>query len=170
MLRMPAAAKVGLVMGLLMAFGSWSTLAAEPEPAPAAEKENRPPGFDADLAQRLGADEMGMRRYVLVILKTGPTRMPDGEDRKSMFAGHFANMKRLAAEGKLVLAGPLDGVEGRRGIFVLAVPDIDAAREVVATDPVIIHGEMVADYHVWYGSAAIGLVNEIHPTIALKSF
>jgi hypothetical protein len=62
--------------------------------------------YDAALAKRLGADERGMHRYVLVILKTGPTRVPDGEARKAMFAGHFANMKRLSKAGKLVLAGP----------------------------------------------------------------
>ena len=28
--------------------------------------------FDAELAKRVGADERGMRQYVLCILKTGP--------------------------------------------------------------------------------------------------
>ena len=59
---------------------------------------------DADLAKRLGADERGMRQYVLVILKTGPTRMPDGDQRKAMFEGHFANIQRLTNEGKLVVS------------------------------------------------------------------
>jgi len=40
------------------------------------------PTYDAALAKRTGADERGMRPYVLVILKTGPKRMPDGEGRK----------------------------------------------------------------------------------------
>ena len=57
----------------------------------------------------MGADDYGMRQYVLVILKTGPTRVPDGEERDAMFRGHFANMQRLSKEGKLALAGPFDG-------------------------------------------------------------
>ena len=51
---------------------------------------------------------------------------------------------------------------GWRGLFVLAVDDIEAARALVATDPVIIHGEMIAEYHPWYGSAANMLVSEWH--------
>ena len=70
----------------------------------------------------------------------------------------------------LALAGPLDGVDGWRGLFVLAVPDIDAARQLVATDPVIIKGEMVAEYHRYYGSAALMTVNGLHEKLARKSF
>lgn len=127
-------------------------------------------GHDAELARRLGADDYGMRSYVLVLLKTGPNRVPDGPERDEMFRGHFANMKRLAGEGKLALAGPLDGVEGRRGIFVMAVADIAEARTLTETDPVIVHGEMVAEYHKYYGSAALMQVRETHERIAKKKF
>src|SRR5690606_22214599 len=106
---------------------------------------------------------------IFVILKTGPTPMPKGEARDAMFRGHFANMQRLADEGKLVVAGPLDGVEGRRGIFILDAADLDEARALVATDPVIAHGEMVAELHAWYGSAALRQVNATHARIARRS-
>ena len=119
--------------------------------------------FDAELAKKTGADEHGMRSYVLVILKTGPTRVPDGEKRDAMFAGHFANMKRLAKAGKLALAGPFaKDPDGWRGLFVFAVKDIDEAKALTETDPVIVNGEMVADYHARYGSAAIMLIPELH--------
>lgn len=125
--------------------------------------------YDEALARSLGADDYGMRSYVLVILRTGPTPVPAGEERTAMFQGHFANMQRLASEGKLVLAGPLDGVDGRRGIFVLNATDIEEARRLVATDPVIEKGEMVADLHTYYGSAALMTINELHGKIAKKS-
>lgn len=128
------------------------------------------PAFDAELAKKTGADENGMRRYVLVILKTGPTRMPDGDARKAMFAGHMTNIQRLSKEGKLALAGPFMGdANGWRGLFVLAVDDFEAAKALVATDPVIANGEMVAEYHTWYGSAATMLVGEFHEKVAKKS-
>ncbi|WP_280155730.1 YciI family protein [Piscinibacter sp. XHJ-5] len=120
------------------------------------------PAYDEALAKSVGADERGMRSYVLVILKTGPNRVPAGRDRDEMFKGHFANIDRLAADGTLVLAGPLDGVDGWRGLFVLAVADIEEARRHVATDPVVIQGEMVAEYHKYYGSAALMLVPQAH--------
>lgn len=128
------------------------------------------PGFDAALAKSVGADENGMRPYVLVVLKTGPTPVPAGKDRDEMFKGHFANMKRLAADGKLALAGPFDGVDGWRGLFIFAVPDIEEAKRLVATDPVVMKGEMIAEYHKYYGSAALMLVNEAHAKVARKSF
>jgi uncharacterized protein YciI len=119
--------------------------------------------YDAALAKRLGADGRGMHRYVLVILKTGPTRVPDGEARKAMFAGHFANMERLSKAGKLVLAGPFEkDAAGWRGLFVFAVDDVEEAARLVATDPVIVNGEMVAEYHPWYGSAATMMIPELH--------
>lgn len=144
-----------LPLALYLAIGT--AAAADPASPPAT------PAFDAALAQRTGADERGMRRYVLVILKTGPTRMPDGEARDAMFAGHMANIGRLAKAGKLALAGPfMQDPAGWRGLFVFAVEDIEEAKALVATDPVIVHGEMVAEYHPWYGSAANMLVPEWH--------
>jgi uncharacterized protein YciI len=108
-----------------------------------------------------------MRAYVLVVLRTGPTRVPDGAAREAMFAGHFANMERLAKEGKLVLAGPFaEDPDGWRGLFVFAVGDVEEARRLVATDPVVVQGEMVAEYHRWYGSAAVMMVPEVHAQVA----
>jgi uncharacterized protein YciI len=149
-----------LAVLLLLAGGAL----AEDEPGAAS------PPFDAALASTVGADDYGMRHYVLVILKTGPTPMPAGEARDEMFRGHFANMKRLAAEGKLALAGPLDGVDGWRGLFILAVSDLEEAAAIVATDPVVIQGEMVAEYHKYYGTAALMLVNDAHEKVARKGF
>jgi uncharacterized protein YciI len=135
-------------------------LAASPPAGPA----------NPELAKRLGADEYGMRQYVLVILKSGPNKMPDGEARKAMFAGHFANMGRLAEQGKLALAGPFgQNTDGWRGLFVMATADVEEARRWTETDPVIVNGEMVADYVPWYGSAALMQVGEIHKSIAAQS-
>jgi uncharacterized protein YciI len=128
------------------------------------------PTFDEALASTVGADAYGMRYYVLVILKTGPTPMPASAERDAMFRGHFSNMKRLSEEGKLMLAGPLDGVDGWRGLFILAVTDLEEAAAIVATDPVVIQGEMIAEYHKYYGSAALLLVRDLHEKVARKRF
>ena len=122
--------------------------------------------YDPVLAAQAGGDENGMRNYVLVILRTGLTRVPDGDARNAMFAGHMANIRRLSDEGKLVLAGPFGDKDGDwRGLFVFAVADIEEAKALVSTDPVIIQGEMVAEYHSWYGSAATVLLPGLHGRI-----
>ena len=152
---------MAMMIGLALLGGA---RAAEPPVAP-------PTVFDAELAKKTGADDYGMRSYVLVILRTGPTKVTDPEARKAMFAGHMANIQRLAKEGKLALAGPFGDATGDwRGLFVFAVGSIDEAKALVATDPVIVNGEMVADYHTWYGSAATMLIAELHDKVAKQSF
>lgn len=143
---------------LFLSFAVRAQGAGEPAKAP----------YEPELARSLGADENGMRRYVLVILKTGPNKVAAEPERDEMFKGHFANMNRLAAAGKLAVAGPFDGVDGWRGLFIFAVADIAEAQALVATDPVIIKGEMVAEYHAYYGSAALMLVRDAHERISMK--
>ena len=126
------------------------------------------PKFDSKLAQATGADDNGMRGYVFVLLKTGPTPVPKGPERDEMFKGHFANMTRLSQEGKLVAAGPFDGVDGWRGMFIFAVADIEEAKKLVATDPVVVKGEMVPEFHKHYGSAALMLIRDNHEKVSKK--
>jgi uncharacterized protein YciI len=156
----------------LLSFAAIATLfaglALSAQSSPATETPEvsaTPPSpiFDAALAARHGADERGMRRYVLVVLKTGPKRMPDGEARTAMFAGHMANIGRLAKEGKLAVAGPfMTSDSGWRGLFIFAVESVEEAKALTETDPVIVSGEMVAEYHPWYGSAALMATTELH--------
>ena len=126
------------------------------------------PAYDAERARATGADDNGMRGYVFVLLKTGPNRIPAGPERDEMFKGHFANINRLAGEGKLALAGPFDGVDGWRGLYIFSVVDIDEVKKLVETDPVVAKGEMVPEFHKYYGSAALMLVNGLHGTLTKK--
>jgi uncharacterized protein YciI len=126
------------------------------------------PAYDPALAKAVGADERGMRSYVLVVLKTGPNRIPEGPERAEMFKGHFANMRQLSNEGKLVLAGPFDGVDGWRGLFIFAATDIEEVKQLVATDPVVAKGEMVGEFHHYYGTAALMLLRDLYEKVARK--
>jgi uncharacterized protein YciI len=61
-----------------------------------------------------------------------------GAARAAAFAGHFANMERMADAGELLLAGPFGEPRARpdqRGVFVLATADLAEAQAVAATDP-----------------------------------
>ena len=123
--------------------------------------------FDPELAKRLGADERGMKMYVLCILKTGPKDAEiKGDDRKQIFAGHFANIGRLADEGKLVVAGPFGKNEkSYRGLYIFNVATIEEAEKLVTLDPAVKAGVFVPDLTLWYGTAAIMVVNETHKKI-----
>jgi uncharacterized protein YciI len=114
------------------------------------------PRYDSLLATQLGADERGMKTYVLVILKTGPADIQDQALRDSLFAGHFSNMDRLAAEKKLVVAGPFSTNERQyRGLFLFDVRTPEEASELVKGDPTVTSGIFDIELYQFYGSAAL---------------
>lgn len=116
------------------------------------------PNYDSTLARSLGADEYGMKSYVLVILKTGPNLSTDKAFRDSCFAGHFSNMERMTELGKLVVAGPMGKNDASiRGIFILACKDIAEAEALLQGDLAVKEGLLKAEYFNWYGSAALPL-------------
>ena len=130
------------------------------------------PKYDAELAKKLGGDERGMKMYVLVILKTGKKDADFiGKARDEIFAGHMANIGRLAGEGKLAVAGPFEKNEkGYRGLYIFNVSTLEDAQKLVDSDPAVKAGILTPDMTLWYGSAAMMLVNENHKKIQKKSF
>jgi len=127
------------------------------------------PNFDKELSLKLGADELGMKTYIMVILKTGTAQITDSVKRKEMFRGHFDNINKLAAEGKLVIAGPINKNERTyRGIFVFNVKDEDEARKLMEDDLTIVNRIFEVEYYKWYASAALMEVNNIHNKISTK--
>ncbi len=124
------------------------------------------PAYDAALAQRLGADEHGMHKYVFVMLKRGKVKFTDPKEKQTLLDGHMGNIKRLANEGKLVLAGPFFGDQDLRGIYVFNVTTVEEAQVLVQTDPAIKAGMFEVEMYPWYGSAALMDVNQIHQKIS----
>jgi len=128
--------------------------------------------YDAKLAKTLEADTFGMRSYVLVILNTGPNdkTITDKDKRGEIFAGHFANMRTLAANKKLVLSGPFGDPEGvKRGLYIFNVKTVDQAKALVMTDPAVKAGIFTPEFTPYYGSAALMQVNSIHKKIAKEN-
>ncbi|MDX2273869.1 MAG: YciI family protein [Hyphomonadaceae bacterium] len=125
-----------------------------------------PAATTGSLAEQLGADERGMRSYVLVILKTGPYTPASEQESSTLFAGHFANIERLANEGHLLVAGPLgENDNAYRGIFVISTASIDEARALVATDPTVAAGVFTVEAYRLYSSAALMQIPELHRQI-----
>jgi len=134
---------------------------------PAASVLAGEPAFDPDLAKKLGADEHGMKMYVLCILKTGPKDAEiKGKERDEVFAGHFANISRLADEGKLAVAGPFGKNDKTwRGLYIFNVATVEEAEKLVVLDPAVKAGVFVPDLTPWYGSAAMMVIPDTHKRI-----
>lgn len=152
--------KFTAVMLFLVVACSLTVVAQDQEPAAPPT-----PKFNAELAKNLGPDDYGMRSYVFCTLKTGKTKIEDPEKSKEIFAGHFANMGRLAKQKKLVLAGPF--VEGapKRGLYIFNVTTIEEAEQLVKTDPAVQAGVFEYELTKLYCSAALMQINEIHGSI-----
>ncbi len=128
------------------------------------------PLFDEELAEKLGADDYGMNRYVFAFLKVGPNRAQDSLTAAKLQQAHLANIGRLAQEGKLVLAGPFLDEGDIRGIYIFAVETVEEATKLTETDPAIQAGRLRMELHPWYGSAGLKQVNEIHKKLAKRNF
>jgi uncharacterized protein YciI len=128
--------------------------------------------YDSTLAKKLGADDYGMKTYVLVILKTGPNKIEAGPVRNKLFSGHMANIKKLADEGKLVIAGPMaeENEKQYEGIFILNVKTIDEAKELLKADPAIKEKVLDTELFLWYGSAAISEYLKVVKSIEKKHY
>ena len=122
------------------------------------------------LAQHLGADNYGMKQYVMAFLKAGPNRSQDEETAAKLQTAHLKNIQRLAVEGKLLLAGPFLDDGNVRGIYIFNVPTLDEAEKLTQTDPAIQAGSLVMELHLWYGSAALQQINELHNAIVKDKF
>jgi hypothetical protein len=116
------------------------------------------PAYDPALAEKLGADDYGMKSYMLVILKTGNNKTTDKAFIDSCFRGHMENIGRMVDDNKLIVAGPLGKNESSyRGIFILNVATTEEAKFLLQTDPAINENLLAADIYKWYGSAALPL-------------
>lgn len=122
--------------------------------------------YDSLLAQKVGADEYGMRKYVFANLIAGPNRSQEPEEAARLQRAHLDNIQRMAQEGKLVLAGPFMDSGEVRGIYVFAVETIEEAEALTNTDPAIQAGRLKMELRPWYGSAALMKLTEIHSKVS----
>jgi len=148
---------------VLLVFGLCLACVARAQGSPAPSTR---PLYDEALAKRLGANDRGMKGYVLVMLKTGPKSDLPKEERSKLFAGHMRNINRLAADGTLVVAGPMAPNDRHyEGIFIFNVTTIEEAEALLATDPAVAAGALAFEPYVWYGSAALQETAAIHGRI-----
>ncbi len=124
--------------------------------------------YDSILAQKTGADDYGMKHYVMAFLKAGPRRDQDSVTAAQIQKDHMANINRLAEEGKLIVAGPFEDNGELRGIFIFNVTSMEEAKTLTESDPAVQSGRLIMELHPWYGSAAMMEINRLH-TLLIKN-
>ena len=154
-----------MYLGLIILFSACGQV----EPQKEIQAESEKPGYDSIMAMKLGADDYGMKKYVMAFLKRGPNRDQDSAAAAQLQRAHLDNIMRMAEEGTLVLAGPFLDSGEIRGIYIFDVETVEEAKALTETDPAIQSGRLVMELHPWYGSAALMKVSELSEQIAKKS-
>ncbi|QIL38145.1 hypothetical protein G7074_01935 [Pedobacter sp. HDW13] len=136
----------------------------------AQDKKAKAP-YDEALAKKLGADDYGMKMYIMVILKSGTNTTETKAKTDSLFAGHMANMGKMVEQNKLVIAGPMGkNDKNYRGIFILNTKSMDEAKQLLENDPAIKAKLLEPELYNWYGSAALSEYLPFHDKVQKKSF
>ena len=104
-----------------------------------------------------------MRTYVMAFLRAGPNG--DTTRVREVQRAHLDNIRRMAEEGTLLVAGPFLDDGPIRGIYIFDVATLEEARVLTETDPAIQAGRLEMELHTWYGPAALRGLDEIHERI-----
>ena len=98
-----------------------------------------------------------MDNYVVGFLKRGPNWTPHAtEETKKIQEGHMANIRRMGATGKLLVAGPFTDGGDLRGMFIFKC-SMDEAKAMAAEDPAVKAGRLVLEFHPWFAGKGLSV-------------
>ena len=97
--------------------------------------------------------EVQLEAYELVLLYR-PSNAPklSPEEVAKLQTEHIAHQRKMAAAGKLVVAGPfkVESEQGPRGLALYRVGSIAEARKLAEQDPALKAGRLRAEVFTWY--------------------
>jgi uncharacterized protein YciI len=112
------------------------------------------------------AEEVGgfeMTTYYVGFLYRGAKWTPEVTPETTRIQeAHMANIQRMAAEGKLLVAGPFSDDGALRGMYVFKVSTKAEAEALVQSDPAVQSGRLRFELHPWF--AAKNIVVTAHAT------
>jgi uncharacterized protein YciI len=100
----------------------------------------------------------GSELHYVVFLRPDPNRKATSlEERQHIQDAHMANMRKMAADGIMVAAGPMDDTPTTiSGIFVFKTESLAESQRIAALDPTVVAGRNTVDVHPWWGPSGIG--------------
>ncbi|MDR1717023.1 MAG: hypothetical protein LBS20_14405 [Prevotella sp.] len=113
--------------------------------------------YDVALAEKLGADDYGMKNYIFVVFKAGANQTTDQLFLNKKYRGHIDKINLLVEQKRIVVAGSIGKNDNNyRGICILSdITTFEEATEVLQTDPAVKAGLLDFELYNWYGSAAL---------------
>lgn len=95
--------------------------------------------------------EFNIKQYYFVMLVKGENADKiDSLKLNQLMIGHLNNIKNMAKEGKLLIAGPFGDDGYWRGIFIFDVKSKEEVVELLKNDPAIQAGRLAYEIHPWW--------------------
>src|SRR5215213_9763168 len=91
-----------------------------------------------------------MKQYWLVLLFSGGVRSQDTATAARIQKAHINNIERLAAQGKIIMAGPIGDNTNLRGIFIMDGKDSTEIAGHIKVDSAIVTGRLRFEIHPWW--------------------
>ena len=105
------------------------------------------------------AEEVGgyeMTTYYVGFLYRGAKWTPEvTPETERLQEAHMANIRRMGAEGKLLVAGPFADDGTLRGMYVFKVATKEEAEALVKSDPAVQAGRLRFELHPWFAAKNI---------------
>lgn len=97
-----------------------------------------------------------LQQFQLVLLKKGPRWTAEANDQVNQDQeGHLRNIQQAHAAGELALAGPLVDAGDLRGLLLFRTNDPEKIDAILARDPHLKSGRLVAERHPLYVSRGV---------------
>jgi uncharacterized protein len=97
--------------------------------------------------------KMEFDKYQLIILRTAPgARALAKEEQQKLMEGHLGHFRRMAMEGKLVVAGPFAEQDDKtaEGLCLYRAASLADARALAEADPAVKAGQLRVEAMTWY--------------------
>jgi uncharacterized protein YciI len=135
----------------VLAFTAALSVAAEPAKS-AIQKPSAVPAREPDV----GPGGYEMTTYYVGFLYRGAKWTPEETpETRKLQEEHMANIVRMGAEGKLVIAGPFMDNGDLRGLYVFRTGSAEEAKALVESDPAVRAGRLRFELHPWYAAKNI---------------
>jgi uncharacterized protein YciI len=129
---------------------------AAPSPAPPVPLRSASGAAAISELEKTAPRHYDMTNFQLVFFDAaGDAAMLDEADSARMQKEHLDGLEALMTSGKALAVGSVEGSSTIRGVAVLDVRTTEEAKKLLANDPYLRTGRMLAEYHTWFAAKNI---------------
>ena len=106
--------------------------------------------LNAAAQQQPQAPQHKLVQFQMALLKHGPKPLPEGFESSPLRKEHIAYVQSLLANGKVLIAGPVQDDAEIGGVVIYNTKSKEEAQDLVGADPMVKAGYFLAELHPWW--------------------